>query len=184
MNEQTDHRSRDPKRLLAVDDEPGNLMVIEAALEPLGLEIVRACNADEATRAMQALPIDLVLLDVMLPGQSGIDLCRAWRDDEILATTPIVLVTALGAETHRTEGLQAGADDFLEKPIDIDGLTRRVRLWLALGRSPRLVPAGEPTAPMSERLLGLAHALVPETIAADLAREMARAAGLEWTVAS
>jgi len=181
MNKRTVHRSVYPKRLLAVDDEPGNLMVIEAALEPLGIEIVRAANADEANRAMQTLPIDLVLLDVMLPGQSGIDLCRDWRDYELQPTAPILIVTALGAETHRAEGLKAGADDFLEKPIDVDGLTRRVRLWMALGRSPRLATA-EPAAPMTEQLLALAREVAPATIAVDLARRMARAAGLEWSL--
>jgi len=166
-------------RVLAVDDEPSNLAVIEGGLRPLGLEIVRATDADEARQALGAGPFHLVLLDVMLPGQSGIELCRAWRREELLARTPIVLVTALGADTHRAEGLQAGADDFIEKPIDLDSLTRRVRSWLALGRSPRLTTSGQPAGPMTERLLAMAREIVPEATAVQLARDMARAAGLD-----
>ncbi len=113
--------------VLTVDDEAVNLMVMEAALAPLGYRIEAAASAAEAMLAMRAEKPDLILLDVMMPGQSGIELCQVIRRDETLRDVPVMLVTALGAATARNAGLASGADDYVEKPIDIDDLTYRVR---------------------------------------------------------
>ncbi|MDH3499761.1 MAG: response regulator [Acidimicrobiia bacterium] len=167
--------------VLAIDDEPHNLTVIEAALAPYGYEIAVARDAKEGREVAHGRTPHLVLLDVMMPGESGIDVCRSWRQAAVLEYTPIVLVTALGADDHRTEGLLAGADDFIEKPFDIDALVDRVRWWLAIGRSPRLPAAAlDRTASVRARVLAAAREIVPEPDAPALAQKMARAAGLEW----
>ncbi|MDH3306514.1 MAG: response regulator [Acidimicrobiia bacterium] len=172
------YRARREARLLVVDDEPANLLVFEAALEPLGYDVVYAADARGARRSAKTGPFDLVLLDVSMPGESGIDLCRSWRSLLSMGGTPIVLVTALKAADHRTEGLRAGADDFLEKPVDLDMLTDRVVSWIARGRADSRPDIqadghGSPAARMltaaSEVSLGASR---------ELARAMARVVGL------
>jgi DNA-binding response OmpR family regulator len=119
--------------VLAVDDEAANLMVVRAALEPLGYAIITAPNGAGGYDAATSLRPDLVVLDVMMPDESGIDLCGRLRRHPSTRSTPILLLTALEAGGHRTRALEAGADDYLEKPIDIDRLIDRVRSLLATG---------------------------------------------------
>lgn len=123
-----------PPSVLAVDDVPANLLVIEAALRPLGFDVRSAASASDARAMALHHHPDLVLLDVMMPRESGIEACRRWRTDASWDGTPIVLLTALRADEHRVGGLAAGADDFLEKPIDVDALIRTTRRWSATGR--------------------------------------------------
>ena len=127
--------------VLAIDDEPANLLVIEAALGPLGFEVFAAADAAAAEPHIEEIRPDVVLLDVMMPGESGIDACRRWRDLGEWDRVPVVLLTALSAEGHRVGGLAAGADDYLEKPIDPDALERTVRRWVATGRSVGPLPS-------------------------------------------
>jgi DNA-binding response OmpR family regulator len=186
--------------VLAVDDEAVNLIVLEAALTPLGYRVEAAENAAEAMQAMQEQKPDLVLLDVMMPGQTGIELCEIMRRSPVLADVPVVLVTALAAESTRSTGLAAGADDYLEKPIDIEELIYRVRSivgrtqWSSNPASEHPVSTGsegepQPLAPTAcgSTAMGIGlEAMVHETAAAigggdqgdALAAAMARAAGL------
>jgi DNA-binding response OmpR family regulator len=167
--------------VLAVDDEPANLVVIEAAIEPLGHAVMSAASAAEADAVARVRRPDLVLLDVMMPVESGIELCRRWRDDDFFSTVPVVLVTALGAADHRSDGLAAGADDFIEKPLDIDLLADRVNAWLAVGRqrhAPRTQAGGSSPA---ARLVAAARELAGPGEVHELALAMARAAGIDTT---
>ncbi len=123
-------------RVLAVDDEPANLTVIAAALFNENYELRLAGGAVAARQILTNWLPDLMLLDVMMPGESGLELSAGLRRKPMLDRIPIVLVTALGASDHRTAGLAAGADDFIEKPIDIDELIGRTASWIARGRSP------------------------------------------------
>jgi DNA-binding response OmpR family regulator len=127
--------------VLVVDDDPANLMVVEAALVPSGYTVVTAGSAEDARAMMLATQPRMVLLDVMMPGESGTQACRTWRESAQWDHVPIVLLTALLASDHRSTGLAAGADDFLEKPIDLDELLRTVARWTATGRQPRTLPA-------------------------------------------
>jgi len=171
-------RVRHEARVLVVDDEPANLLVYEAALEPLGYDVAYAADALGARRSAKIGHFDLVLLDVSMPGESGIDLCRAWRSLASMDRTPIVLVTALKAADHRTEGLRAGADDFLEKPIDLDTLTDRVVSWIARGRqeSRTQITAGEHRSPAAR--MPTASSQAPLGGSLELVRAMARVVGL------
>jgi two-component system sensor histidine kinase/response regulator len=119
-------------RLLLVDDDPRNLALLEAYLQPLGCELVRANGGREALEAIDALPPDLVLLDVSMPELDGIDVLTHLRAHEGAIHVPVVLVTAHSEREYRLRGLEAGADDFLEKPIDRAILLARVRTLLQM----------------------------------------------------
>lgn len=119
-------------RLLIVDDEPVNRELLFAYLEGLGHELVEAGTADEAlARARERTP-DLVLLDVMLPGMNGFEATPRLKAIAGSQFLPVVLLTALSDQASRTLGLQAGADEFLTKPVDRQELLVRINNLLAL----------------------------------------------------
>jgi DNA-binding response OmpR family regulator len=172
----------DARHVLAVDDEPANLIVIRAMLEPAGYRLSYAENMDQARRTAQEEQPDLVLLDVMMPGGSGVELCRWWRSQADMSDVPIILVTALGADGHRRRGLEAGADDYIEKPIDMDGLLARVRSWTARGRATSNIPAA-PAPDQVQRMLATASSFATGSDVLPLAIRMAEAAGMADTTA-
>ncbi len=123
------------RAVLIVDDEQHIRLLIEQTLEELldeGVELYTAADGDEALAAIAAQRPALVFLDVMMPGQSGLDVCRAVRADPELAGAHIVLLTAKGQAQDRAEGLAAGADEFLTKPFDPDALLALARGVLGL----------------------------------------------------
>lgn len=124
-------RSEPATLVLAVDDEPVNLEVIAAALEPEGFSVVGARSAEEAMDLMRSERPDVALLDVMMPGENGIELCKRMRADATLASIPVLFVTALDAASNRRISLEAGADDYIEKPVDVDRVADRVRSLIA-----------------------------------------------------
>lgn len=117
-------------RILAVDDAPRNLKLLADLLTGSGFEVVTAASGAEALERIAAEPPDLVLLDVMMPGMSGYDVCRAIRENPATRLLPVVMVTALEASEERVKGLESGADDFLAKPIRPLELLARVRSLL------------------------------------------------------
>jgi len=123
------------RAVLIVDDEQHIRLLIEQTLEELldeGVELYTAADGDEALAAIAAQRPALVFLDVMMPGRSGLDVCRAVRADPELARAHIVLLTAKGQAQDRAEGLAAGADEFLTKPFDPDALLALARGVLGL----------------------------------------------------
>ena len=122
-------------RVLVVDDEAINALVAEAVLSVDGYEVLGVQSPQEALGAIASIRPDVVLLDVMMPGIDGFQLCRAIREDPPLL--PVVFMTALGDTGHRREGLEAGADDFMTKPIDEVELLARVRNLTARSRLQR-----------------------------------------------
>ncbi len=113
--------------VLVVDDEPINIVVAEAVLAAHGYEVHGVQSPVEVLDAIGQLRPDVVLLDVMMPGMDGFEVCRAIRSSPSLALTPVVLMTALSEQRHRLTGLEAGADEFMTKPIDEVELLVRVR---------------------------------------------------------
>lgn len=111
--------------VLAVDDQPPNLRLLEAVLSPRGYRVVCACSGTEALARLEEGDIDLVLLDVVMPGLDGYEVCRRIRAEASTAYLPVVMVTASSAE-QRLAALQAGADDFVLKPFDTSELLARV----------------------------------------------------------
>lgn len=119
-------------RILLVDDNPVNRALLESHLKPLGYGLQHAGTGREALATIEADPPDLVLLDVMMPDLDGIDVLLHLRARDTVPRLPVILVTALTDREYRVRGLEAGADDFLEKPVDRAVLVARVRKLLEL----------------------------------------------------
>lgn len=113
--------------ILVVDDEDRNRRLMEALLVPLGYEVILAVDGEEALRKVQETPPDVILLDVMMPGISGFDVAKQLKENEVTRIIPIVMVTALQDIESRIKAIEAGADDFLGKPVDKTELQARVR---------------------------------------------------------
>ena len=118
-------------RILAVDDNPRNVKLLVELLKAHDYEVIGAESGEAALALIAAQKPDLVLLDVMMPGLSGYDVCRAIRADPATASLPVVLVTALDPQ-ERVKGLDVGADDFLTKPVNQPELLARVRSLLRI----------------------------------------------------
>jgi adenylate cyclase len=118
--------------ILVVDDVAKNVKLLADVLAVRGYRTSTAASGEEALASIAADAPDLVLLDVMMPGLSGYDVCRAIRADPAHAMLPVVLVTALDPAQERAKGLEAGADDFLSKPVSQAELIARVRSLLRI----------------------------------------------------
>jgi two-component system phosphate regulon response regulator PhoB len=117
-------------RILVVEDEPAIAELVAINLRHAGYEVALAADAESATRQVQQALPDLVLLDWMLPGQSGLVLARAWRSDERTRQLPIIMLTARAEEADKLAGLDGGADDYLTKPFSPKELLARMRAVL------------------------------------------------------
>ena len=117
-------------KVLVVDDTPHNVKLLADLLAIKGYGVATAVNGEEALAKVASEKPDLVLLDVMMPGLSGYDVCRRLRADPETALLPVVLVTSLDPQQERVKGIEAGADDFLSKPINQAELFARVRSLL------------------------------------------------------
>ena len=116
-----------PARILVVDDVPANVRLLEAKLSSEYFDVVTAADGPGALAALKTTKPDLVLLDVMMPGMDGFEVCREIKADVAVAHIPVVMVTALSDPSDRVRGLEAGADDFLTKPVNDVSLFARVR---------------------------------------------------------
>jgi two-component system phosphate regulon response regulator PhoB len=117
-------------RILIVEDEPAIAELIAVNLRHNGLSPVWAEDGDAAQREIDAVMPDAILLDWMLPGQSGVALARRWRADPRTKTVPILMLTARGDESDKVSGLDAGADDYITKPFSTQELLARIRAVL------------------------------------------------------
>jgi adenylate cyclase len=121
-------------KILVVDDTPQNVKLLADLLTAKGYTVTTAADGTAALDKLAADAPDLVLLDVMMPGMTGYDVCRAIRVHPRTALLPVVLVTALDPQQERVKGIEAGADDFLSKPINQPELFARVRSLLRIKR--------------------------------------------------
>lgn len=121
---------RDPALILAVDDTPENLEILQLRLEAKGYEVATAADGEEGLARARELEPDLILLDIMMPKRDGISVVRELKGDERLRSIPVILVTAKADTRDVVEGLDAGGDDYLTKPFDHAALLARVRSML------------------------------------------------------
>lgn len=118
--------------ILVVDDQPQNIELLEAYLVGQGYEIVKAASGEEALEKLAHNQIDLVLLDVMMPKMSGIEVLEKLRADEKTKAIPVVMVTVLKETEDKVKALEAGCDDFISKPVDKVELLARVKSILKI----------------------------------------------------
>ena len=120
------------QRILVVDDTPQNVKLFADLLTAKGYEVTTAASGEQALEAIARQPPDLVLLDIMMPGINGYEVCRRIRENPATALLPVVLATSLDPNQERVKGIEAGADDFLGKPVNQAELFARVRSLLRI----------------------------------------------------
>jgi len=123
---------RTPPRILIADDNPENLNIFQARLAAHGYEILTAADGEEALAIARGKQPDLILLDVMMPKMDGIEACRHLKADPSLPFVPIIMVTAKTDSRDVVAGLEAGADEYLPKPVDHAALVARVKSMLRI----------------------------------------------------
>lgn len=155
--------------ILIVDDEPLNVDLLEQELEDLGYRTEPAYGGVEALERVAARHPDLILLDVMMPDLDGITVCRRLKNDPETQLIPIVIMTALDSPEDRIRGIEAGADDFLTKPVDDRELLARIRTALrtkaAVDHTVDELAAAERDRELSDEVL---TKVLPESVAARL----------------
>jgi two-component system cell cycle response regulator len=119
-------------RVLIVDDIPTNVRLLEARLSAEYYEVLTASSGPEALEICQRGDVDIILLDVMMPGMDGFEVCRRLKGDRRTSHVPVLMVTALDQPSDRVHGLEVGADDFLTKPVDDVQLMARVKSLVRL----------------------------------------------------
>ena len=120
-------------RIVVVDDTPQNVKLLEAVLTGRGYEVVAASSGEEALEAVADGRADLMLLDIVMPGMDGYEVCRRLRADPSTAVLPVVMITASG-EQEKVKAIEAGADDFIPKPFDQAELIARIRSLIRIKR--------------------------------------------------
>ena len=152
-----------PANILLVEDEPGIQELLKLNLGQAGHKVTAADDAEGALQYLKTTLPDVILLDWMLPGMSGIDLCRRLRADKRYQPVPIIMLTARGEEQDRVSGLDTGADDYITKPFSPRELVSRIRAVLRR-RAPQMTEepvemAGLRLDPTSHRVTGNGKAL-------------------------
>ena len=121
------------KKVLCVEDNPVNMLLVSRIVEAEGHELIRAADASVAESILSEIVPDIILLDINLPGKSGLELAREFKTDERLALVPLVATTAQVLVGDRERCLEAGCDDYLPKPLDIRKLREVLRQYLSNG---------------------------------------------------
>jgi len=115
-------------RILCVDDEPHNLSLLDAMLSPRGYDVVLAVDGPQALEKIATERIDICLLDVMMPGMDGFEVCRRIKSDDLHRNIPVVMITVHADRENRIRGIEAGAEDFIVKPFDSTEVLARIKM--------------------------------------------------------
>src|ERR1051326_4680604 len=150
-------------RVLVVDDIISNVKLLEAKLAAEYFEVITAGNGEQALARVAADLPDIVLLDVMMPGMDGFEVCRRIKANTKTTHIPIILVTALDQPSDRVAGLDAGADDFLTKPVEDSALFARVKSLVRLKQMTDELRMREKTG----QTMGLVHVEAASDAASD-----------------
>ena len=121
-------------KILVVDDEPEAVELVEFNLKQAGFSVMTAADGAEALQKARATPPDLIVLDLMLPEISGLEVCKMLRRDAATASVPVIMLTAKAAEIDRVLGLELGADDYITKPFSPRELVLRIQKLLQRGQ--------------------------------------------------
>jgi DNA-binding response OmpR family regulator len=140
------------RKILVVEDDPDQLEVIRLSLKAAGFAIGTAANGTDALVKTRSILPDLIILDLMLPGLNGFDVCESLRRDPATASVPIIMLTGLSSQFGRFAGLESGANDFLLKPFDPDQLVSKVEKLLS-----RVYPSSN--TPNKSKILPVSHRL-------------------------
>src|SRR5712692_1906867 len=108
----------DSARVLVVDDNPQNVLLIRGQLEREGYVVDSALTGQEGLDSALAQPPDLILLDIMMPGLNGYQVCQLLRENEATRAVPVIVLTSLSEKSDKMQAYESGADDFLSKPVD------------------------------------------------------------------
>jgi len=119
------------KRILIVEDDPSVLRATSYILEKEGYEVLTAQNGLEGLKKARESNPDLLILDVMLPGIDGFEICHSLRSEPKTAGLPILMFSAKGQESDKATGLKVGADEYMTKPVDREVLLNKVAAWLS-----------------------------------------------------
>lgn len=120
-----------PKRILIVEDDPSVLRATSYILEKEGYEVISAQNGLEGLKKARESGPDLLILDVMLPGIDGFEICHSLRGEPQTAQLPILMFSAKGQDSDKATGLKMGADEYITKPVDREVLLNKVAAWLS-----------------------------------------------------
>lgn len=153
-------------KILVVDDEPEAVELVEFNLKQAGYEVITAMDGAEALVKSRAKTPNLIVLDLMLPEMSGLEVCKTLRRDPATAGIPIIMLTAKAAEIDRVLGLELGADDYLTKPFSPRELVLRIKKILARGPA---APANQDTLRFGDLLIDIPrHSLTVRGKSIDL----------------
>ncbi|MFZ0827437.1 MAG: response regulator [Verrucomicrobiia bacterium] len=123
------------RKVLVVEDDPDQLELIRSSLKAAGFAIGTAANGIDALLKTRSVAPDLIVLDLMLPGLNGFDICESLRQDPATASVPIIMLTGMHGQFGRFAGLEAGASEFLFKPFDPQELIAKVKGLLGRSRA-------------------------------------------------
>jgi len=119
------------RKVLVIDDDARNIFALSSVLESYEMEVLHAENGREGIKLLnEATDVDLVLLDIMMPEMDGYETMKAIREIERFGTLPIIALTAKAMKADRDKCIEAGASDYISKPLDIDQLMSLLRVWL------------------------------------------------------
>lgn len=123
---------KDKPTIMVVDDEENNVRLLESSLLPYGYEVAKAYDGSQALKLLEETAIDLIFLDIIMPGLSGFDVLKEIKESKKNKFVPVVLISALASKENRIKGLEIGADDFISKPFDTTELLARTRSLLRI----------------------------------------------------
>src|SRR5580704_3607819 len=126
---------------MVVDDDPDTVSILSRHVQREGYDAIEAVSGPEALRLVRENPVDVILLDLMMPGMDGFDVCRALKGDSATAEIPIIMITARDDLDARAEGMRLGVSDFLAKPVFRRQLANRIRNQLEIQAAGRATEA-------------------------------------------